>query len=563
MSTLNDLTKRQTDILQLVAKGLSNKEIANLLDISVNTVKVHMGTLLRSLNVANRTEAVFTFQQMLADQQAADALTAEPNVDPDDLSNASDDSLENSLNRSSNNSLNNSSTNSSDSPINNSSKNNSPATKPALAILPFENLSEAAHFDHIGESIAEELSIRMASHRWLPIISFRSSRRYTPLDDLTEAANKLGAYYLVTGTVRWNNDQLRLTCELSHPNDHRALWRDVLSYPVDNIMSAIDGISKAIAAALNFEVVSDQASLPQSVTGDVWHHAMRGMWQLHQRTPEANQRAMARFQACLELDDRWALSYCGLAMTLYQQHLEQWPAADNLQADSLQVSSLLDRSLTNRSLAKSSALDTQSLDDQKTEARQPDAADKLHIIEQYALTSIRLDPQMADGHVIYALMQMAQGQMMVAVQSLQQAVRLNPSFAHAHSLLGQIAGMAEQYEQAIEHLEYALQLNPRDPERWSYFAALAMTRFAMGDYSGAIRDAGESLSFGNASAIPHIALIASYAALGEQHQVVAACNQFRQRCPGFRLIGLQQMLKGAKPEALGKLTTLLQSVGID
>ena len=181
MSTLNDLTKRQTDILQLVAKGLSNKEIANLLDISVNTVKVHMGTLLRSLNVANRTEAVFTFQQMLADQQAADALTAEPNVDPDDLSNASDDSLENSLNRSSNNS----STNSSDSPVNNSSKHDSPATKPALAILPFEHLSEAAHFDHIGESIAEELSIRMSSHRWLPIISFRSSRRYTPLDDLT------------------------------------------------------------------------------------------------------------------------------------------------------------------------------------------------------------------------------------------------------------------------------------------------------------------------------------------------------------------------------------------
>ena len=98
MSTLNDLTKRQTDILQLVAKGLSNKEIANLLDISVNTVKVHMGTLLRSLNVANRTEAVFTFQQMLADQQAADALTTESSVEPKDLSNDSDETLENSLN---------------------------------------------------------------------------------------------------------------------------------------------------------------------------------------------------------------------------------------------------------------------------------------------------------------------------------------------------------------------------------------------------------------------------------------------------------------------------------
>lgn len=51
------LSMRQRQLLPLVARGWSNKQIAQQLEISVATAKFHVATLLRSLNSNNRTEA--------------------------------------------------------------------------------------------------------------------------------------------------------------------------------------------------------------------------------------------------------------------------------------------------------------------------------------------------------------------------------------------------------------------------------------------------------------------------------------------------------------------------
>ncbi|MDH5391792.1 MAG: response regulator transcription factor [Gammaproteobacteria bacterium] len=51
------LTLRQVDVLSLLAEGLSNKAIANRLNMAENTVRVHVSAILRFLDVTNRTEA--------------------------------------------------------------------------------------------------------------------------------------------------------------------------------------------------------------------------------------------------------------------------------------------------------------------------------------------------------------------------------------------------------------------------------------------------------------------------------------------------------------------------
>jgi DNA-binding NarL/FixJ family response regulator len=53
------LSERESDILRLVARGLSLAEIANLLGISVNTVKTHVKRIYHKLAVSSRTEAIF------------------------------------------------------------------------------------------------------------------------------------------------------------------------------------------------------------------------------------------------------------------------------------------------------------------------------------------------------------------------------------------------------------------------------------------------------------------------------------------------------------------------
>ena len=52
------LTNREKQILQLIAEGKSNKEIAALLDLSVNTVSVHRANLMEALGIHRTAELV-------------------------------------------------------------------------------------------------------------------------------------------------------------------------------------------------------------------------------------------------------------------------------------------------------------------------------------------------------------------------------------------------------------------------------------------------------------------------------------------------------------------------
>lgn len=55
------LTARETEVLALVARGWRNKSIANEINVSEHTVKLHIHNLIRKLGVANRTEAATWF----------------------------------------------------------------------------------------------------------------------------------------------------------------------------------------------------------------------------------------------------------------------------------------------------------------------------------------------------------------------------------------------------------------------------------------------------------------------------------------------------------------------
>ncbi|MFO7140893.1 hypothetical protein B9T16_04095 [Arthrospira sp. PCC 8006] len=62
-SDLPPLTKREQEILALMAKGQSNQEIADALYISPGTVRVHVHAILQKLDVRDRTQAVILAMQ--------------------------------------------------------------------------------------------------------------------------------------------------------------------------------------------------------------------------------------------------------------------------------------------------------------------------------------------------------------------------------------------------------------------------------------------------------------------------------------------------------------------
>ncbi len=63
-NNFNSLTKREKDVLLLVTQGESNKSIADKLVLSEVTVKSHLNSIFKKLNVTNRTQAVLIAMQM-------------------------------------------------------------------------------------------------------------------------------------------------------------------------------------------------------------------------------------------------------------------------------------------------------------------------------------------------------------------------------------------------------------------------------------------------------------------------------------------------------------------
>lgn len=61
---LSKLTARQLEVLGLILKGKSNKEIARELDLSDATVKVHVSAIFKALHVNNRTQAALVAEKL-------------------------------------------------------------------------------------------------------------------------------------------------------------------------------------------------------------------------------------------------------------------------------------------------------------------------------------------------------------------------------------------------------------------------------------------------------------------------------------------------------------------
>jgi len=71
------LSNRELDVLTLMMEGKTNKTICRTLDISLTTVKHHVGAILKALNVSNRTEAVIAVAER-GWKPPAKSKTAEP-----------------------------------------------------------------------------------------------------------------------------------------------------------------------------------------------------------------------------------------------------------------------------------------------------------------------------------------------------------------------------------------------------------------------------------------------------------------------------------------------------
>jgi DNA-binding NarL/FixJ family response regulator len=63
---LTSLTRRELEVLEMIAAGMTNAEAASRLHLSVHAIKFHLAAIYRRLGVTNRTEAAVTYLRAMS-----------------------------------------------------------------------------------------------------------------------------------------------------------------------------------------------------------------------------------------------------------------------------------------------------------------------------------------------------------------------------------------------------------------------------------------------------------------------------------------------------------------
>jgi TolB-like protein len=278
---VRNLTPRQLEVLELVAKGLTNKEIANVLGIAFGTVRNHASAVMESLGVANRTEAALALQKLGLGSEAAAGPEEDPAFQVPGF-----------------------------------------GGRPAIAVLPFEGLSPGPEDDYLADGIADDLITRLSQWRWFPVIARNSTFAYRDrrdhVADVATVSRELGARYVIRGSVRCRGARIRVNVQLiDGPTGHQ-VWAERYDREKGDLFALQDEIVLTIVGALEPAITRlEQIRSVQRDPGtlDAWACLQRGTHHVHQGTRDGIRAGLSWLRQAQELDPEFAPAWGTMAMT--------------------------------------------------------------------------------------------------------------------------------------------------------------------------------------------------------------------------------------------------------
>ncbi len=449
------LTPRQLEVLELLAKGLTNREIAGVLGISAGTAKNHVSAVIEALDVTNRTEAAVALQEL-----ALGSGTPVPGRETEEERRYLVPGF---------------------------------GGRPAIAVLPFDNLSGEVELEFLCDGLVEELTTRFAAYRWFPVIARNSSFAYKGRSvDVRQASRELGARYLVEGSLRRVGPQLRVTVQFLDGASGEHLWAQRFDRDAEELVrlqdDVVDSIVGCVDPALS-RIERVRAARQPSRSAGAWEPFQRGMFHLYGETRESLDEAERFFGLALEIDPHLAPALAGIAQVQGFRVVNGW-------AD----------------------------DPAKAFATALDAAHR-------AADEDALDP-VALGTL--GLVQALSGRTAAARDAFERAIELNPSYAVAHWGLA-AARLAEQrVEEARALLEKAMRLSPRDPVLHHMVAYLGVVQLVAGRIEEALALAERSQHLRADQPFGHALAAACCAELGRPAAAREAWARVHEVAPGFQ-----------------------------
>jgi TolB-like protein len=322
--------------------------------------------------------------------------------------------------------------------------------RPAIAVLPFDNLSGDAAQEYFADGLAEDLITRLSLWRSFPVIARNSSFVYKgKAVDLKQVSADLGVRYVVEGSVRKAGDRVRIAAQLIDATSGQHVWAETYDRELTDVFAVQDEISSAIAASLvgdlqRAEQVRAERPAPENL--EAWGLVQRAIPLIYHFTREDSAEAQTLLERAIAIDPQSAVARAVLAETLFWAVQFGWAESPS-----------------------------QTLDVALAEARR----------------AVALDPRDASAHVTLANVLLLTGGLDDVLDEARRAADLNPSDPIALNLVAWTLNMAgHPPEESIALVQRAMRLSPHDPREFFFYDTLGPAYFNAGRSGSALRSGG-------------------------------------------------------------------------
>jgi adenylate cyclase len=333
--------------------------------------------------------------------------------------------------------------------------------RPAIAVLPFDNLSMDPEQAYFADGIAEDILTRLAMWRWIPVIGRNSSFQFRGQTlDVAEVGRKLGARYVLLGSVRRAGDRVRITGQLNDAETRHQLWAQRFDRVLSDIFELQDEITEGIVSALEPAVgTAERGRGRDSKRHDLsaWDLFQRSLWHGGLLTREGVLQAHAYALEAAQLDPAFASPLAYAAFAKICCALFAWEPFPQSVSDSLEHAS--------------EALSRDPLEPLALSAHAAASGLNRHfaVALANARKAVELNPSFAIGRYVLSTQLLNQGHFSEAVTEAETAIRLSPADPLRPMMLLVLSSshlMAGQLNEALQIAQLGTAESPQHPMCW-------------------------------------------------------------------------------------------------
>jgi adenylate cyclase len=309
----------------------------------------------------------------------------------------------------------------------------------SIAVRPFQNLSDKRELDFFIDGMVEDVIALLARVPGFFVISKASSFAFRNPDTPTSTIGRqLGVRYVLGGSVRAQDDQMRVSTELADSTSGRVLWSRHFDALRTDVIRLQDEITRNIIVELQpaltqAEIAVIRRQRPENIGAWGCYHQAQGILASRGWSTRSLGEAQGFLRRALQIEPNFALARAQLALYLALA----------------QTTALLEHSEPLREEAIASA--------------------ELAIADDNGSSEVL-------GFAGCAISDL--GDRSRGAEILQQAVELDPSNAQAHVALGATLGLLGELDEGVARMRHGIRLSPRDRRLgfWGWALGLFLMR---------------------------------------------------------------------------------------